>query len=114
MRGIQLALSDTAWRDALREHLVRAGSGPVSCVDRPDPAGDDVLVVDAEHLASLPQPIAKPERVVLVATRQGCEFSQAWEAGVRCVVYRTDPIGVTVLAILSARLEAGKERQSRK
>jgi hypothetical protein len=110
MPGVQLALSDIAWRDQLREELVRSGSGPVACVERPNPAGDEVLVVDAEHLDMLPRPIPSPERVVLVATREGCELAQAWEAGIRCVVYRKDPIGVTALAILSAALQAAKDR----
>ncbi len=110
MPGVQLALSDVAWRDQLREHLLRSGSGPVACVERPNPAGDEILVVDAEHLEMLPRPIPAPGRVVLVATREGCELAQAWEAGIRCVVYRKDPIGVTALAILSAALQAAQDR----
>ena len=114
MSGVQLALSDVAWRNLLRDRLLGSGSGPVSCVELPNLAGDGILVVDSEHLEMLPRPIHDPGRIVLVATREGCELAQAWEAGIRCVVYRKDPIGVTVLAILSARLEAGKDRPKEK
>lgn len=110
MPRVQLVLSDVDWRDKLREQLLRNGAGPIVCVERPNLAGDEIVVVDAEHLEMLPRPIPFPERVVLVATREGCELAQAWEAGIRCVVYRKDPIGVTALAILSATLGAAKDR----
>jgi len=108
MEAIQVAISDAAYADALRELLVRNGSPEVLCVDRPNPNWDGVMVLDSEHLDLLPRPIPNPERVVLVARNESDELARAWEAGVTSVITDKDPLNTAVLAIMAARLRTGK------
>lgn len=104
MVAIQISLADSGYRKALRDELAGSDSGEVSCVDRPDPGGDGVLVLDRQHLDMLALPISNPERVVLISTDGGADVAKAWEAGVCSVVERSAPLNTAVLAVLSATL----------
>ncbi len=108
METIQVAITDTPYAAALREFLERNGSWQVLCVDRPDPDRDGVMVLDSVHLGLLRQPISNPERVVLIAGNDSGDLARAWEAGVNSVITDKDPLNTAMLAIMAARLRAGK------
>jgi hypothetical protein len=108
---IQIAMMDSAYRTALCQMLASNAACQVSCVEDPDPAKAGVLVVDPEHLERLTAKLPHPESVVLIARSEpdmDIHLSRAWEAGVHSVIYDKDPLPTAVLAILSARLRAGK------
>ena len=96
MEKVQIAISDPTYRTALRNMLATNVSGEVICVEEPDVESQGVLVVDPEHLDRLPQPLARPERVVLVTrdkpSRLSAMLERAWEAGVHSVVSTQDPV----------------------
>ena len=108
METIQVAITDAPYAAALRELLERHGTWEVLCVDRPDPDRDGVMVLDSEHLGFLRQPISNPERVVLIAGNNSGDLARAWEAGVNSVITDRDPLNTAMLAIMAARLRAGK------
>ena len=108
METIQVAITDAPYAAALREFLERSGSWEVLCVDRPDPDRDGVMVLDSVHLGLLRQPISNPERVVLIAGNDSGDLARAWEAGVNSVITDKDPLNTAMLAIMAARLRAGK------
>ncbi len=110
MALIQLAVSDETYRRALRDLLVRNGSGPVGCVEKPDLEAPGVLVLDFEHFSALPLPIAEPERIVLIADGGPGQMRAAWAAGVKSVVLRKDPVSTAALAVLSACLHVSVRR----
>jgi hypothetical protein len=112
MDVIQVAITDASYAAALRDLLVRNGSWEVLCVDRPDLSRGGVMVLDSEHLDLLPRPIPNPERVVLIARNESGDLARAWEAGVNSVITDRDPLNTAVLAIMAARLRAGKARTS--
>ena len=70
------------------------------------------MVLDMEHLDRLPQPISSPEREVLIARNDPEEMARAWEAGVHSVLTDRDPMNTAVLAVMAARLRAGKASQA--
>jgi hypothetical protein len=108
MDTIQIAISDTPYRAALERILLNNTPCEVLCVEDPDQDRSGVLVVDPEHLSRLPLPLARPERVVLVADRSDDCLARAWDAGVNSVVNNREPLNTAVLAILSARLRTPK------
>jgi len=107
MSCIQLALSNTAKADLLRNLLCRSTQLPVHCVESPSLDGACVVVVDPPHLRMLPSPLAFPDRVVLITQNDASHLRDAWEAGVNSVVSEQDPPNTVVLAILSACLRRG-------
>lgn len=111
MGSIQLALSDTAKAEALRSVLARSAKAPVVCVDQPDPALACAVVVDPEHLARLPVPLAHPERIVMVAPGDEELLQAAWDLGVNSVVNEQDSVNTVVLAILAVCLHAGPAKE---
>ncbi len=108
METIQVAITNTAYLDALRALLARDGEWRVLAVETPDPGREGVLVVDPEHLDRISRPIPRPERVVLIARNEPRYLKRAWEAGVNSVVFESDPLNTALLAIMAARLEAAK------
>jgi hypothetical protein len=110
MATIQLALSDTRAADELKRMLSGSTTCQVICVARPEVKTPGVLVVDDASLASLPQPIEDPERVVLITHDDAPALKSAWEAGVSSVVFDRDPMSTVVLAILSACLRMTNPR----
>jgi hypothetical protein len=104
METVQLSIHEAPYAAALREQLERGGTREVRCVAVPDPGQDGVIVVDAEGLESLALPLANPERIVLITRNDPDRLSQAWDAGIRSVVFSDDPLSTAVLAILAAEL----------
>ncbi len=108
METVQLTINDAPYAVALRDLLMRNGTREVRCVQQPDTKQDGVIVVDSEALDRLPLPLLNPERVVLVTSNDPQHLTQAWNAGVRSVVFNEDPLSTAVLAIMAAELRVPK------
>lgn len=111
MGTVQLTLNDAPYAAALRDLLMRGGVREVRCAAQPDPAHEGVIVVDSEALDCLPLPLLNPERVVLITSNDPKHLAQAWNAGVRSVVFNEDPLSTAVLAIMAAVLRVPKADQ---
>ncbi len=108
METIQLSITNTAYAKALRELLERTAGSKVVVADRPDAAFDGVIVLDSEGLDALPSSLPNPERLVLITKNDPGLLGRAWEAGVVSVVFENDPMDTVLLAIMAARLKAGR------
>ncbi len=108
METVQLAIRDTRYASALQELLERNGDVQVQRVEAPDPSQGGVVVLDAEGLARLPATAVNPERVVLITRNDPHYLTQAWNVGIRSVVFSEDPLTTAVLAIMAAELRAAK------
>jgi DNA-binding NarL/FixJ family response regulator len=108
METVQLAIRDGRYAAALQEMLERGGTVQVHRVEAPDPAQSGVIVVDADGLDRLPAARIDPERVVLITRNDPQHLAQAWDAGIRSVVFSEDSLGTAVLAIMAAELRAAK------
>lgn len=108
METIQLTIHDAPYAAALRELLESNGTCEVRCVEAPEPGRDGVMVVDSDALHSLALPLSNPERVVLITRNDPQHLAQAWNAGIRSVVFNEDPLSTAVLAILAAELRVPK------
>lgn len=102
---IQIALRDTKLAERLRELLLHTGALRIDLVESADQGDDGVIVTDAERLPR-PGVIRKPERYVALAPRREQALECAWNAGVKSVVYDTEPVSTIVLAVMAARLNA--------
>lgn len=108
METVQLTISDTPYASALRDMLRRNGACEVRCVETPDPRQEGVIVIDSDALDRLPLPLLRPERVVLITRNDPQHLAQAWNAGIRSVVFNEDPLSTAVLAIMAAELRVPK------
>ena len=108
MQTVQLSIADGAYADAVRDALSRTCAWQVKSVDRPDPAGHDVMVLDQYALESLPLPLENPERIVLITHKDAARLSEAWEAGIVSVVSSEDPINTVLMAIMAAGLRVDR------
>jgi len=108
METVQLTIHDVPYASALRELLERTGGREVRCVSTPDPRQDGVIVVDSAALGCLPLPLSHPERVVLITSNNPKYLAEAWNAGIRSVVFNEDPLSTAVLAIMAAELRVPK------
>jgi len=108
METVQLAIHDAPYALALRDQLERTGAREVRCVEVPDPRREGVIVVDAGALDRLPVPFLNPERVVLITRNDPQHLAQAWNAGIRSVVFNEDPLSTAVLAIMAVELRVPK------
>lgn len=106
---VQLTLSDAPYASALRELLQDGGSRDVRCVAAPDTRQEGVIVIDSDALDLLPSPLPSPDRVVLITRNDPHHLEQAWDAGIRSVVFNEDPLSTAVLAIMAAGLRASKD-----
>jgi hypothetical protein len=104
METVQLIITDASYASALRNLLESGGTRNVRCVEVPDPKLEGVIVVDSESLDRLPFPFLNPDRVVLITRNDPRHLSQAWNAGIRSVVFHGDPLNTAVLAIMAAEL----------
>ncbi len=108
METVQLTIHDEPYAAALRELLESTGGREIRCVATPDPKQDGVIVVDSATLGCLPLPLCHPERVVLITSNDPKYLAEAWNAGIRSVVFNQDPISTAVLAIMAAELRVPK------
>jgi hypothetical protein len=104
MQTVQLALGNAPYVGVLRDLLAHSETCLIATVDRPDPRKSGVLVVNEDTLESLPTPLDHPERVVLITHNDPRRLARAWEAGIRCVVFDTDPPRTIMLAVMAAAL----------
>ena len=107
---IQLAISEPGYLAALEKLLRRSGGWKVVAAETPDPSLPSVMVIDDHALARLPKPLARPEVVVLITNNNPERLHDAWEAGIRSVVFFNDPVSTAVLAIMAASLRIPKNR----
>ncbi len=108
METVQLTINDAPYAVALRDLLMRTGTRDVRCVEQPDTKQEGVIVVDSDALDRLPLPLLNPERVVLITSNDPRHLAQAWNAGIRSVVFNEDPLSTAVLAIMAAELRVPK------
>jgi len=104
LHRVQLALADGVYAAALREALCRSCAWRVESVDKPDPSGDCVLVLDEAAFEDLRLPLSHPERIVLITRRDPQLLAQAWDAGLVSVVSQQDPMNTVLLAVMAAAL----------
>jgi hypothetical protein len=104
MYTVQLALGNAPYSAVLSDLLVHTETCHVTSVDRPDPRQGGVLVLNEQTLDCLPLPLDRPERVVLITHKEPERLARAWEAGIRCVVFDSDPPRTMALAIMGAAL----------
>lgn len=113
MDTVQIAMANTAYRQTLKDLLLRSGGWEVVTVDEPDLTRDGVVVLDSEHLRHMPAPIPRPERVVLIARNEPGQISKAWEAGVNSVVLEREPPSTAMLAVLSTTFRTPNARSAK-
>jgi hypothetical protein len=104
MYTVQLAVGNAPYGATLCDLLARMESCHVAAVDRPDPRQTGVLVVNEQTLEYLAMPLDRPERVVLITPKEPERLARAWEAGIRCVVFDSDPPRTMALAVMGAAL----------
>ena len=104
MYTVQLAVGNAPYGAVLSDLLAHAESYRVTEVERPDSRQPGVLVVNERTLDLLPTPLDRPERVVLITTNEAKRLERAWQAGIRCVVFDSDPPRTMALAIMAAAL----------
>ena len=104
MYTVQLAVGNAPYSAVLSDLLAHAESYRVTEVERPDTRQPGVLVVNEKTLDLLPTPLDRPERVVLITTNEAKRLERAWQAGIRCVVFDSDPPRTMALAIMAAAL----------
>ena len=104
MQTIQLAITDPAYAEALRDALVRSGPWQVERVGTPRPDEGCVLVMDEQCLNRVSLPLPYPERVVLLTRKAPAKLSHAWAAGIVSLVSPDDPPNTVLLAVMAAAL----------
>ncbi len=104
MYNVQLAIGNAPYGALLSDLLTHSESCSVTAVDHPDPKQPGVMVVNEKTLDSLPTPIERPERVVLITPNETRGLERAWQAGIRCVVFDSDPPRTMALAVMAAAL----------
>jgi len=104
MYTVQLAVGNAPYGALLSDLLRHTESCSVTAVDKPDPRQPGVMVVNEKTLDSLPSPIDRPERIVLITPNEARRLERAWQAGIRCVVFESDPPRTMALAVMAAAL----------
>ena len=104
MYTVQLAVGKARYGPMLSDLLAHTESCRVAKVDKPDPRQPGVLVVNEETLDCLPMPLDRPERVVLITPNEPRRLERAWQAGIRSVVFDSDPPRTMALAVMAAAL----------
>ncbi|MBZ5596656.1 MAG: hypothetical protein LAP39_30820 [Acidobacteriia bacterium] len=104
MYTVQLAVGNAPYGALLCDLLAHTESCHVQAVDKPDPRQSGVMVVNEKTLDRMPKPIERPERVVLITPKEPERLASAWEAGIRCVVFDSDPPRTMALAVMGAAL----------
>lgn len=104
MYNVQLAVGNAPYGAVLSDLLTHTETCSVTAVDRPDPKQPGVMVLNEKTLDSLPTPIERPERIVLITPNEARRLERAWQAGIRCVVFDSDPPRTMALAVMAAAL----------
>jgi hypothetical protein len=108
MQTVQFVLADAVYAAALRDALVRSGPWQVLPMQNADPGQRCVVVLDEDAFNRLPQPLSRPERVVLITRKDPQHLSRAWDAGIVSVVSMDDAPNTVLLAIMAAALRVPK------
>lgn len=108
MQRVQLAITDAAYRAAVRDAVSRNCAWHVVAIDHPELAQPGVLVLDEFAFARLPLPLSNPERIVLICHPDQQLLAQAWDAGIVSVLSQDDSLNTVLLAIMAASLRVAK------
>jgi len=111
MYTVQLAVGNAPYGALLSDLLKHTESCSVTAVDKPDPRQPGVMVLNEKTLDSLPSPIERPERIVLITPNEARRLERAWQAGIRCVVFDSDPPRTMALAVMAAALRVRTPNQ---
>jgi hypothetical protein len=104
MTTVQIIMANQQYATELERLLKRDGQHRVLQLDEPSSQEAGVVVMDAEAFRKHSEASLHPDQVVLVADHEESLLTKAWEAGLRSVVFRDDPIQTTLLAVIAAEL----------
>lgn len=106
MHTVQIVMANRDYARKLEALLVRDGCHEVLQSEAPDFDRNGVIVLDAASFRGLRRLPPRPDQVVLVSGREESALRQAWDAGLRSVVYTDEPPQTTLLAIMAAELRS--------
>ena len=106
--AVQLALGNAPYAPVIAAILANTRTCNIEWVDRPDPPKCGVLVVNEKTLDDLWEPIERPERIVLVTPNEARHLERAWNAGIRSLVFDSDPPRIIALAVLAVALRESR------
>jgi hypothetical protein len=104
MYTVQLAVGNAPYGAVLSDLLTHTETCSVTAVEKPDPRQPGVMVVNEKTLDCLASPIERPERIALITPNEARRLERAWQAGIRCVVFDSDPPRTMALAVMAAAL----------
>jgi hypothetical protein len=104
MYTVQLAVGNAPYGAVLSDLLMHTENCSVTAMDKPDPRQPGVMVVNEKTIESLPTPIERPERIVLITPNEARGLERAWQAGIRSVIFDSDPPRTMALAVMAAAL----------
>jgi len=104
MKTVQVAIQDPEYADSIRNLLIKDGSHRVHLVERPDPALEGVMVVEATNLDGLPLLSNEQERLVVMVRKEHDDLYKIWDAGVRHVVFHGDSPHTAHVVVLGVEL----------
>ena len=102
MPTVQIAIADRRYADQLRDLLVSDGTHRAYFVDTPNPRIDGVIVVDEDLVGDVAAHAV--DRCVIIARKDSKRLRSFFQAGVRHLVFASDPTATVRLAILAAEL----------
>ncbi len=104
MKTVQLAIQDAEYAQSVRNLLLQDGRHSVHVVERPDVRLGGIIVVEATNLESHPLLASEQNRLVVIVRKERDDLSKIWHAGVRHVVFHSDPPQKARVVVLSAEL----------
>ena len=105
MYTVQLAVGNAPYGAVLSDLLTHTENcSVITAMDKPDPRQPGVIVVNEKTIESLPTPIERPERIVLITPNEARGLERAWQAGIRSVIFDSDPPRTMALAVMAAAL----------
>jgi hypothetical protein len=111
MKTVQVAVQDPVYADSIRNLLLQDGSRQVHLVEKPDLDLEGVILVDSAGLDGFPLPPDEQERVILIVQEERDDLSRIWDAGVRHVVFRNDPLQTARIVVVGVELALERMRR---
>jgi hypothetical protein len=103
MTNIQIAIDDGDYAQKIAS-LLGDGSHRAYIVNAPVVAMDGVILLDDGHFKELAPHEEPLYRYVILKRAETTDVSGLWKAGVRHVVFESDPIPLVHMAILAVEL----------
>jgi len=101
---VQLAISDSEYAQSLRTLLACDGAHTVLLVDQPDLNLGGVVVIEGRRFEKSSSFCAEAERFVVIVPNCADHLVEAWQTGVRHVVFEEDSPRTVQMAIMAAEL----------